>query len=96
LIAALAALDQASWLRLRAFAVKLAFVTLFAVVFSGARGHPLLGAMAFFLGWQAVFAGLQALLQRHPINGDVLTSWDETLAFIGLAELMRIAGAVAG
>lgn len=91
----LASLDQASWQRLRIFGCKLTLVVLFAIAFAAPHGYPLAGALAFFFGWQAAFAAFQALLQRHTMNAKSLTAWDETIAFLGLAELMRLVGALA-
>jgi hypothetical protein len=91
----LASLDQESWRRLRIFGCKLPLVVLFAVVFAAPHGYSLAGALAFFFGWQAAFAALQALLQRHSLSAGSLTAWDETVAFLGLAVLMHLVGALA-
>ncbi len=91
----LASLDQAPRQRLRIFGCKLPLVVLFAIAFAAPHGYQLAGALAFFFGWQAAFAAFQALLQRHTMNAESLTAWDETAAFLGLAELMRFVGALA-
>jgi hypothetical protein len=37
---------------------------------------------------------MTALLQRHQLNAAVLTAWDEMVAFLGFAALMRLVNAV--
>lgn len=90
----LASLDQVSLLRLRIFGRKLLLVILFAVVFAASRGYPLAGALALFCGWNFVFAALMAMFERRGLDPYSLTAWDETVAFLGLAALMRFVGAI--
>ncbi|HXP06000.1 MAG TPA: hypothetical protein VN808_17935 [Stellaceae bacterium] len=90
----LRSLDQASWLRLRIFGRKLLLVIVFAVAFAASRSYPLAGALALFCGWNFVFAALLALFERQGLDPNSLTVWDETAAFLGLAALMRLVGAI--
>lgn len=91
----LSSLDQISSLRLRIFGRKLLLVTLFAVVFAASRSYPLAGALALFCGWNFVFAALMALFERRGLDPGSLTAWDESVAFLGLAALMRFVSALA-
>ena len=91
----LASLDQVSLLRLRIFGRKLVLVILFAVAFAASRrGYPLAGALALFCGWNFVFAALMALFERRGLDPHSLTVWDESVAFLGLAALMRFVAAI--
>ena len=90
----LSSLDQTSWLQLRIFGRKLLLVILFAVAFATSRGYPIAGALALFCGWNFVFATLMALFERRGLDPYSLTAWDETVAFLGLAALMRFVGAI--
>jgi hypothetical protein len=90
----LSSLDQASWLRLRIFGLRLLLVILFAVTFAASRGYPLAGALALFCGWNFVFAILLALFERRRLDPHSLTAWDETAAFLGLAALMRLVDSI--
>jgi len=92
----LAALDVASRRRIRIFTVKLLVVLLIAIVFAVPRGYPPFRAFAFFCGWQSAFAGAVALFQHHRLDAGFLSAWDEMAAFLGIAELARLAGAIAG
>jgi hypothetical protein len=85
----------ASWWRIRVFVLKLSVVILIAVVFGASRGYPPLSAIAFFCGWQSVFAGGAALFQHHRLDADFLSAWDEMAAFLGVAELVRLIAAFA-
>jgi hypothetical protein len=85
----------ASWWRIRIFIIKLSIVIMVAVVFGASRGYPPLGAIAFFCGWQSVFAAAAALFQRHRLDADFVSAWDEMAAFLGVAELARLIAAFA-
>jgi len=87
--------DAASWWRIRIFIVKLSIVILVAIAFGGSRGYPPLRAVAFFCGWQSVFAGAAALFQHHRLDAGFVSAWDEMAAFLGVAELARLIAAFA-
>jgi hypothetical protein len=89
-------LDRTSRLRLRIFAFKLLIAVPVSVAIASHHNYPLLGTISFFCFWQSVFAGMAALLQRHKHNAAFLTAWDEMAAFLELAVLMRMVGAVIG
>jgi hypothetical protein len=86
----------ASWWRIRIFILKLSIVILVSVVFGASRGYPPLRAIAFFCGWQSVFAGVAAVVQRHRLDADFVSAWDEMAAFLGVAELVRLIGEIVG
>jgi len=85
---------DARW-RIRVFIVKLSIVIPVAVAFGATRGYPPLRAIAFFCGWQSVFAAAAALVQRHRLDADFLSAWDEMAAFLAVAELARLIAAFA-
>jgi hypothetical protein len=95
-VQALAGLDPASRYRVRVFAVKLFIAVLFAIALSMSRGSPLLKSMAFLCGWQGVFSAAIALFQHQRPDAAELTGWDESVAFLGVASLMRLASALVG
>jgi hypothetical protein len=92
----LAALDAPLRRRALIFTVKLLVVILVATVVAMPRGLPPFRALAFFCGWQSVFAGVAALFHRHRLDAGFLTAWDEMAAFFGVAELARVIGVIAG
>jgi hypothetical protein len=88
------ALDQTSRLRLRIFALKLLILVLFSAALASQHDYPPPETMPFFCFWQSAFAGMAALLQRHKLIAASLTAWDEMPAFLGLAVLLHLVGAV--
>ena len=54
------------------------------------RGYSPFKVLAFFCGWQNLFAGAAALFQRQQLDSSRLTGWDEMAAFMGIAELARM------
>jgi hypothetical protein len=86
----------ASWWRIRIFILKLSIVIPVAIAFGASRGYPPLRAIAFFCGWQSVFAGGAALFQRHRLDADFVSAWDEMAAFLGVAELARLVAEFTG
>jgi hypothetical protein len=90
-----AALDAASRRRIRIFTVKLLVVIPVAIAFAIPRGYSPFKVLAFFCGWQSLFAGAAALFQRQQLDSSRLTGWDEMAAFMGIAELARLVAAIA-
>lgn len=91
-----AVFDAASRLRLQSFAFKLLLVIPVSIAFAAQRNYPILGALAYFCFWYSLFSGLAAAAQRHKINADFLTAWDELAAFLGLAVAARFLDAAVG
>ena len=89
-------LDATSRRRVWMFLVKLSVVVPAALLFAVPHDYPPLRALAFFCGCQSLFSALTALFQRQRCDAAFLTAWDETAAFLAVAELARLAGAVAG
>ena len=48
------------------------------------------GTMAIAVLGAAAMTGLLALVFREPLRGPSLNRWDETLAYLGVAALMRV------
>jgi len=88
----LCALDASSRWRVGFFAIKLAITGLFTVVLR-AGGYPPVESLALLCGWQSLFLASIALIQRQNPQSSALTGWDESAAFLGIASLVRLAGA---
>lgn len=89
-------ISGASRRRLQSFALKVLLLIPISAAFA-TQGHmPIFGAWAFFCGWYSMFAGLAAVVQRHKLTAEYLTSWDEMAAFLGLAAAARLAGLIVG
>jgi hypothetical protein len=88
--------DQASRLRLRAFAFKLAMLVPVSFVFAAQHHYSLFGSLAYFCFWFGLFSGLFACVQRHKFNAAILTAWDEMAAFLGIGLAGRLIASLAG
>jgi hypothetical protein len=86
---AMAALDPASRLRLRGFALKLSLLAVCTLAFAG-QGGRLFATASLFCVWYSIFAGIAALMRRERIGAPTLNGWDEMLAFDALALLARV------
>jgi len=91
-----AKMDQASRLRLRAFAFKLVMLIPVSIVFAGQHHYSLFGSLAYFCFWFGLFSGISACLQRHKFVAVFLTTWDEMAAFLGIGLAGRVIASLAG
>jgi hypothetical protein len=86
----LAAIDKASRLRLRIFALKVVTIIPVSIALAVHRGYPIIGIVVVCCAWNSLFSGLAALFQRHRYDAPSLTAWDEMAAFLGITTLLHL------